>query len=88
MTRKEIDAKYGKTKLDHALSYMCMAFEKILELCAWLVIPLGVTQQVVIYGESHPNQVLPIIAVLMVLMSVGAAYEIDKLIKKHKGENK
>ena len=31
MTKQEMESKYGKTKLDHGLTYFCLAFEKILE---------------------------------------------------------
>lgn len=80
MTNKEIERKYGKTKLDHGLSYFCMAFEKILEFLAILFLPLAVVQQIILYGDYHPAVVLPALAIVMtVLIATGVV-----LIKRKK----
>lgn len=78
MTKQEIERKYGKTKLDHALSYFCMAFEKILEFLSIIFVPLLVVQQTVLYGENHPDVVLPALSVVTVLVIV-----IGALVIKH-----
>ena len=70
--------KYGKTKLDHFLSYFAMAFEKILEFMSILLIPGVIVQQVVIYGEHHPEQVLPVLMGLMIVVVVVGAYVLTK----------
>ncbi|WP_288557788.1 hypothetical protein [uncultured Lactobacillus sp.] len=67
MTNEKIERKYGKTKLDHCLSYFALAFEKILEFAAILFVPLTVVEQVVIYGEHHPDVVLPALIILMIV---------------------
>jgi hypothetical protein len=73
MTKKEIERKYGKTKLDHALSYFCMAFEKILEFLSIIFVPLLVVQQTVLYGENHPDVVLPALSIVTALViAIGA----------------
>lgn len=84
MTKKEFEYRYGKTKLDHALSYLCEAIEKIAEFSFLVFFPLGIIEQVVIYGQHNPEQVIPVLLGLMALMCVGAAYQIDKLIKERK----
>lgn len=78
MTKKEIKRKYGKTKLDHALSYFCMAFEKILEFLSIIFVPLLVVQQTVLYGENHPDVVLPALSIVTALVIV-----IGALVIKH-----
>ena len=78
MTNKEIERKYGKTKLDHGLSYFCMAFEKILEFLSIIFVPLLVVQQIVLYGENHPDVVLPALSIVTVLVIV-----IGALVIKH-----
>lgn len=70
--------KYSKTKLDHFLSYFAMAFEKILEFMSILLIPGLVIQQTVIYGEHHPEQVLPVLMGLMIVVVVVGAYVLTK----------
>lgn len=70
--------KYGKTKLDHFLSYFAMAFEKILEFMSILLIPGVIVQQTVIYGEHHPEQVLPVLMGLMIVVVVVGAYVLTK----------
>lgn len=62
-------SKYGKTKLDHYLSYFAMAFEKILEFLAILFVPGVIVQQTVIYGTTHPDQVISLLIVLMLIIS-------------------
>lgn len=78
MTKKEIERKYGKTKLDHALSYFCMAFEKILEFLSIIFVPLLVVQQTVLYGDNHPDVVLPALSIVTALVIV-----IGALVIKH-----
>ena len=78
MTKKDIERKYGKTKLDHALSYFCMAFEKILEFLSIIFVPLLVVQQTVLYGENHPDVVLPALSIVTALVIV-----IGALVIKH-----
>lgn len=78
MTKKEIERKYGKTKLDHALSYFCMAFEKILEFLSIIFVPLLVVQQTVLYGENHPDVVWPALSIVTALVIV-----IGALVIKH-----
>ncbi|MDX5121330.1 hypothetical protein [Lactobacillus crispatus] len=78
MTKKEIERKYGKTKLDHALSYFCMAFEKILEFLSIIFVPLLVVQQTVLYGENHPDVVLAALSIVTALVIV-----IGALVIKH-----
>ena len=63
-------SKYGKTKLDHALSYFCMAFEKILKFMSIIFVPLLIIQQVVLYGENNPMIVVPALSILMALVIV------------------
>lgn len=70
--------KYGKTKLDHYLSYFTMAFEKILEFLAILFVPGVIVQQTVIYGASHPGQVLPVLFALMILLVIVGAHVLTK----------
>ena len=70
--------KYGKTKLDHFLSYFAMAFEKILEFMSILLIPGLVIQQTVIYGEHHPEQVLPVLMGLMIVIVVVGTYVLTR----------
>lgn len=72
MTKREIERKYGKSKLDHGLSYFCLAFEKILEFLSILFLPLVTVQQIVLYGDHHPAVVLPALSIVMtVLIAVG-----------------
>ena len=71
-------SKYGKTKLDHYLSYFAMAFEKILEFLAILFVPGVIVQQTVIYGANHPGQVLPVLFALMILLVIVGAYVLTK----------
>lgn len=75
-------SKYGKTKLDHALSYFCMAFEKILEFCAVAFVPGLIIEQLCIYGTTHPDQVISLLVVLMLILSALAVREIRKMRAK------
>lgn len=84
MTKKEFEYHYGKTKLDHVLSYICDAFEKVMVFACCLIALIGIIEQVIIYSENNPEQMIPVLLGLMALMCVPAAYEIDKLIKEHK----
>ena len=77
-------SKYGKTKLDHALSYFCMAFEKIIEFSLIVGLPLGIIEQVCIYGETHADQIISLLLVLMLILSAFAVKEVRKMrAKKH-----
>lgn len=75
-------SKYGKTKLDHALSYFCMAFEKVLEFCAIAFLPAAVIEQLCIYGVTHADQVISLLVVLMLILSAFAVREIRKMKEK------
>lgn len=76
MTEKE-NEDLGKTKLDHALSYIVIASMKFLEFTSILFLPLLIVQQTVLYGVNHPDQVVSLLIVLMLILS---AYTV-KLIK-------
>lgn len=67
----------GTTKLDHVLSYIVIATMKFLEFTSILFLPLLIVQQTVLYGVSHPDQVISLLIVLMLILS---AYAV-KLIK-------
>ena len=67
----------GKTKLDHILSYIVIVSMKFLEFTSILFLPLLIVQQTVLYGVSHPDQVVSLLIVLMLILS---AYAV-KLIK-------
>ena len=75
-------SKYGKTKLDHALSYFCMAFEKIIEFSLIVGLPLGIIEQVCIYGETHADQIISLLLVLMLILSTFGIKEIRKMRAK------
>lgn len=70
--------KYGKTKLDHFLSYFAMAFEKILEFLSILFVPGLIIQQTVIYGTRHPEQVMPVLMALMIGLIIAGAYVLTR----------
>lgn len=67
----------GTTKLDHVLSYIVIATMKFLEFTSILFLPLLIVQQTVLYGVSHPDQVVSLLIVLMLILSAFAV----KLIK-------
>lgn len=67
----------GTTKLDHVLSYIVIATMKFLEFTSILFLPLLIVQQTVLYGVNHPDQVVSLLIVLMLILS---AYAV-KLIK-------
>lgn len=67
----------GKTKLDHILSYIVIVSMKFLEFTSILFLPLLIVQQTVLYGVNHPDQVVSLLIVLMLILS---AYAV-KLIK-------
>jgi hypothetical protein len=69
---------YGKSKLDHALIYFAYAFEKILEFMAIIFVPGLVIEQTVLYGERHPEQVLPTLMGLMIVVVIVGAYMLTK----------
>lgn len=74
-------SKYGKTKLDHALSYFCMAFEKIIEFSLIVGLPLGIIEQVCIYGTTHPDQIISLLLILMIFLTALAVRAVKKLRK-------
>ena len=74
-------SKYGKTKLDNALSYFCMAFEKIIEFSLIVGLPLGIIEQVCIYGETHADQIISLLLVLMIFLTALAVRAVKKLRK-------
>ena len=61
----------GNTKLDHVLSYIAIGAMKFMEFTSILFLPLLVVQQLVIYGSDHPDQ---IISLLLVLLIIATAY--------------
>ena len=75
-------SKYGKTRLDHALSYFCMAFEMVLEFCAIAFVPLLIVEQLSIYGVTHADQVISLLVVLMLILSAFAVREVRKMKEK------
>lgn len=72
----------GNSKLDHVLSYICKAFEKILELCAVAFVPAAVIEQLCIYGVTHADQVISLLVVLMLILSAFAVREVRKMKEK------
>lgn len=81
MTKKEYEREYGKTKLDHVLSHMTNAFGKILEFMAILFLPFAVTEQLCIYGVLHPDQIISLLLVLILILTALAVRQIKKLRK-------
>ena len=67
----------GKTKLDHVLSYIAIGSMKFLEFTSILFLPLLIVQQTVLYGVTHPDQVISLLIVLMLIISAYGA----KLVK-------
>lgn len=78
MSKEEYEREYGRTKLDHVLSHICKAFEKILEL--WFV-PFTVVEQLCIYGTSHPDKIISLLLVLMIFLTPLAVHMVKKLRK-------
>ena len=72
----------GNTRLDHVLSYICKGVEKVLEFCAIAFLPAVVIEQLCIYGTTHPDQVISLLVVLMLILSVFAVREIRKLRRR------
>ena len=72
----------GTTKLDHVLSYICKGFEKMLEFCAIAFLPAVVIEQLCIYGTTHPDQVISLLFLLMLILSTFAVKEVRKLRRK------
>lgn len=72
----------GKTKLDHVLSYIAIGALKFLEFTSILFLPLLVVQQLVIYGTSHSDQIIPLLIILMIIASAYLAH----LLKSRKDE--
>lgn len=72
----------GTTKLDHVLSYICKGFEKMLEFCAIAFLPAVVIEQLCIYGTTHPDQVISLLVLLMLILSTFAVKEVRKLRRK------
>lgn len=81
MSKEEYEREYGRTKLDHVLSHICKAFEKILEFLSILFLPLVVVEQLCIYGLTHTDQVVSLLIVTMLILSAFAVREIKKLRK-------
>ena len=72
----------GTTKLDHVLSYIVIATMKFLKFTSILFLPLLIVQQTVLYGVSHPDQVVSLLIVLMLILSAFAVKEVRKLRRK------
>lgn len=72
----------GNTKLDHVLSYIAIGAMKFLEFTSILFLPLLVVQQLVIYGSDHPDQIIPLLIILMIIASAYLAH----LLKSRKDE--
>ena len=72
----------GNSKLDHVLSYICKGMEKVLEFCAIAFLPAVVIEQLCIYGTTHPDQVISLLVVLMLILSAFAVREIRKMKEK------
>lgn len=81
MSKEEYEREYGRTKLDHVLSHICKAFEKILEFCAILFLPFAVVEQLCIYGMSHPDKIISLLLVLMIFLTPLAVHMVKKLRK-------
>ena len=64
----------GKTKLDHVLSYIAIGAMEFLEFTSILFLPLLLVQQLVIYGTNHPDQIIPLLLVLMIVASAYLAH--------------
>lgn len=64
----------GNTKLDHVLSYIAIGAMKFLEFTSILFLPLLVVQQLVIYGSDHPDQIISLLLVLMIIASAYLAH--------------
>ena len=77
MNEKEYEEKYGKTKLDHVLSHFMEWFIKGLEFTLIVFAPFAVVQQVVIYGYSHPDKIISLLLVLMII-AIAAGIKIIK----------
>lgn len=82
MTKKEYEREYGKTKLDHVLSHMTIAFGKILEFMAILFLPFAIVEQLCIYGATHPDQIISLLLVLMIILTALSVRAVKKLRKK------
>ncbi|OXC13599.1 hypothetical protein AYP77_00640 [Lactobacillus crispatus] len=82
MTEKEYEREYGKTKLDHVLSHMTIAFGKILEFMAILFLPFAIVEQLCIYGVTHPDQIISLLLVLMIILTALSVRAVKKLRKK------
>ena len=82
MSEEEFEREYGKTKLDHVLSYIVIYFMKALEFLLIVATPAVILYQVCLYGEKNPDQVVSLLVVLMIIVS---AYGI-KLFRKVRGK--
>lgn len=78
---KEYEREYGRTKLDHVLSYMTKAFGKFLEFLAILFLPFVIVEQVCIYGTTHSDQIISLLLVLMIFLTALAVRAVKKLRK-------
>ena len=72
----------GNTELDHVLSYICKGFENVLGLCAVAFVPLLVVEQLSIYGTTHPDQVISLLVLFMLILSAFAVREVRKMKEK------
>lgn len=81
MSKEEYEREYGRTKLDHVLSHMTKAFEKFLEFLAILFLPLAIVEQVCIYGTSHPDQIISLLLVLLILFTALGVRAVKRIRK-------
>lgn len=77
----EYEREYGKTKLDHVLSYTTKAFGKFLEFLAILFLPFAIVEQICIYGTTHPDQIISLLLVLMIFLTALSVRAVKKLRK-------
>ncbi|STX17666.1 Uncharacterised protein [Lactobacillus acidophilus] len=81
MSKEEYEREYGRTKLDHVLSYMTKAFGKFLEFLAILFLPFAIVEQICIYGTTHSDQIISLLLVLMISLTALAVRAVKKLRK-------
>ena len=81
MSKEKYEREYGRTKLDHVLSHMTKAFEKLLEFLAILFLPFATVEQVCIYGTTHSDQIISLLLVLMIFLTALAVRAVKKLRK-------
>lgn len=81
MSKEEYEREYGRTKLDHVLSFMTKAFGKFLEFLAILFLPFAIVEQICIYGTTHSDQIISLLLVLMIFLTALAVRAVKKLRK-------